>query len=220
MPEEFDLYQYEPLTICPEYRINVFKGTIINQYNRLLKTCHSKRKYDTVCIKGKSYNMSRLVYQQRNGEIPKGYMVDHIDDNPKNNAIYNLQLLTQSDNIKKSMPNRDLTYLKNNHSVSRKRNIKATCLETGEFTIYPSLYQCQKDLQINSGIIKMVCEKKNRCKTGKSKKDNKKYKFEYTQDLPQDNTKHRCECGGFHKDTPQGRYTHKNTKLHQQWLGK
>ncbi len=218
MPKEYDLYQYEPLKVCPDYRINVYKGTVINRYDRLLKKENPHRKYDAVCIKGKTYNLGRLVYRQHHGNIPKGMVIDHIDDNPKNNRIYNLQLLTQSDNVKKSMKNRDHTYLKNNHSVSRKRNIKATCLATNTSTIYPSLYQCQKDLHINSGIVKMVCEGKNKCKTGTSKKDHNKYTFEYTQAPVQDTSKHRCQCGGFHKNTPQGRHTHKKTKLHQQWM--
>ena len=41
------------------------------------------------------------------------------------------------------------------------------------------MYACQQNLGINAGIIKMVCEKINNCKTGISKNDGFSYKFEY-----------------------------------------
>lgn len=43
-----------------------------------------------------------------------------------------------------------------------------------------------KKMQINAGIVKMVCEQKNGCKTGISKKDCQSYKFQYInkKDLP------------------------------------
>jgi len=39
----------------------------------------------------------RFVWVQKNGEIPDGYEVHHIDDNPHNDNINNLQLLTEEE---------------------------------------------------------------------------------------------------------------------------
>lgn len=51
--------------------------------------------------KRKTYLLHRLVWEYFNGKIPSGMQVDHIDGNVNNNSIYNLQLLTQKQNIRK-----------------------------------------------------------------------------------------------------------------------
>ena len=50
------------------------------------------------------------------------------------------------------------------------------------------MYAVQQRLSINAGIVKMVCEGINNCKTGISKKDAHQYKLEYIQkeDMPDD----------------------------------
>ena len=44
---------------------------------------------------------SRLVYAYFIGDIPDNYDVDHIDNNPYNNQLYNLRLLTRDENLRK-----------------------------------------------------------------------------------------------------------------------
>lgn len=55
------------------------------------------------CYGGKTFvKWVRIVYQNYflNGkEIPDGYNVHHIDENPSNDAIYNLQLLTHGEHV-------------------------------------------------------------------------------------------------------------------------
>ena len=41
------------------------------------------------------------------------------------------------------------------------------------------MYAAQQRLGINAGIIKMVCEGLNKCKSGISKKDGQRYIFKY-----------------------------------------
>lgn len=48
--------------------------------------------------KGKYYSVHRLVWTAFNGEIPKGLQVNHIDENPLNNCIWNLNLMTCKEN--------------------------------------------------------------------------------------------------------------------------
>ena len=64
--------------------------------------------------------------------------------------------------------------------------MKATNSDTNEVSYYNSLYAVQQHLSINAGIVKMVCEGINNCKTGISKIDNHSYKFEYVkkEDMP------------------------------------
>ena len=40
----------------------------------------------------------RLVWETFNGEIPEGLEIDHMDNNRKNNALSNLQLVTRTEN--------------------------------------------------------------------------------------------------------------------------
>lgn len=60
--------------------------------------------YDVGLTKdGKTYTkkVSRLVAQAFIGPIPEGYFVDHIDCNKEHNYVTNLQIITNSENIKR-----------------------------------------------------------------------------------------------------------------------
>jgi len=50
--------------------------------------------------KGKS-RMHRIVWEFYEGRIPEGYHIDHIDNDPLNNDISNLQMLTPKEHAKK-----------------------------------------------------------------------------------------------------------------------
>lgn len=60
----------------------------------------------------KKFLVHRVVWECFNGEIPDKMDIDHIDNNPKNNSLDNLQLLNHADNLKKR--NIDYSYAKNN----------------------------------------------------------------------------------------------------------
>ena len=55
-------------------------------------------------VRGKgifSIPLSRFIYVWFNGDVPDGYVVDHIDNDPYNNHPDNLQILTISENLEK-----------------------------------------------------------------------------------------------------------------------
>ena len=133
----------------------------------------------------KHYFVHRFAYECFNGLIPDGKVIDHIN-NIKDNRLCNLQLLTPQENCKKSAGRRDYTFVAKNHQ--NKKCVKATNIDTNETSYYNSMYAIFQHLGINAGIVKMVCEGLNRCKTGISKQDNSHYKFEYVneQDMPDD----------------------------------
>ena len=93
--------------------------------------------------------------------------------------------MTPQENCKKSA-RRDYTFVAKNHQ--NKKCVKATNIDTNEISYYNSMYAIFQHLGINAGIVKMVCEGLNRCKTGISKQDNSHYNFEYVneQDMPDD----------------------------------
>ena len=132
----------------------------------------------------KTYFVHRFVWECFNGLIPDGEVIDHVNNIRDDNRICNLQLMTQQENCKKTAKKRDYTFVAKNHR--NKKCVKATNSDTNEVSYYNSLYAVHQHLGINAGIVKMVCEGINRCKTGILKKDNCYYKFEYVkkEDMP------------------------------------
>jgi len=54
--------------------------------------------YIRVRKNGKEYRAHRLIWELFYGEIPDGYVIDHIDGNVYNNSIENLRLATKLQN--------------------------------------------------------------------------------------------------------------------------
>ena len=96
----------------------------INRYHIVGGRAKTKRHYrmkitDAVCkhkyapekrypiisfsYKGKPVGLplARVIWAWFNSEVPAGYDVDHIDNDPHNNRLENLQLLTREQNLKK-----------------------------------------------------------------------------------------------------------------------
>ena len=132
----------------------------------------------------KGYYVHRFVYECFNGIIPDGKVIDHVNNIKDDNRLCNLQLMSQQENCKKSAKRRDYQFVAKNHQ--NKKCVKATNSDTNEVSYYNSMYAVNQHLGINAGVVKMVCEKINSCKTGISKIDNHCYKFEYVnkQDMP------------------------------------
>jgi len=71
------------------------------------KVTQSKKKYLQVRLfnkehlNGKLFYVHRLIWEVYNGEIPDDKTIDHIDGDPSNNCLSNLQLLSWRKNIKK-----------------------------------------------------------------------------------------------------------------------
>ena len=53
---------------------------------------------------------------------------------------------------------------------------------TTEVEYYNSTSAAEKDLRINTGIVKLICDEKKYYKTSKSKKDGCSYRFEYSNE--------------------------------------
>ena len=132
----------------------------------------------------KSYQVHRFIWECFNGIIPDDKVIDHINNDKEDNRLYNLRLVTHQQNCKKSAKDRDYTFAANN--CKNRRCVKATNKNTNEVTYFYSLYAVNQHIGINAGIVKMVCEGLNNCKSGVSKKDGNSYTFQYIKrdDLP------------------------------------
>ena len=94
-------------------------------------------------------------------------VVDHINNIKTDNRLENLQLITQSQNIKKeNRKGKKLPSIR----------VRATNINSGESSDYHSIYECSKRLDINHSSIYHVLN--GIYKTATSKLDKNKYKFE------------------------------------------
>lgn len=59
--------------------------------------------YTHVALQGKHYTVHKIVWCTFNGPVPKGYVIDHINNDRADNRLCNLQLLTNAENVQKGM---------------------------------------------------------------------------------------------------------------------
>ena len=88
---------YEEATGLPWTTKNNRHGTD-GKLKRL--TCKNSRGYYYVKINGEMKSWHRLIYEYFEGPIPEGFQVDHINNVRTDNRIENLQLLTNKENVR------------------------------------------------------------------------------------------------------------------------
>ena len=116
----------------------------------------------------KYYLKHRFIFECFHGKINNAKLVvDHINNIKTDNRLQNLQLITQSQNMKKE------------HRKGENRppiRVRATNINSGESFDYNSINECSRGLDIHFGSICSVL--KGITKTATSKIDKNKYKFE------------------------------------------
>jgi len=137
----------------------------------------------------KHYLVHRFIWECFNGIIPDGKVIDHINNNKEDNRLCNLQLMTQQKNRKKTAKYLDYSFVAQNRK--NRKCVKATNKDTNEVTYFKSMHAVKQFININPGIVKMVCEGYHGYKSSVSKKDGCNYTFEYIkeEDLPEDHKK-------------------------------
>lgn len=109
-------------------------GTTRIVHEKILRPSYHKAGYPQVVLckngKTKSWPVHKLMAITWLGHVPSGFdeVVDHIDNNPKNNNLSNLQITTHSHNCTKDKNPRGYSYHKKNgtYVVSYTRNKKRT----------------------------------------------------------------------------------------------
>ncbi len=109
-----------------------------------------------VCLfkngKYKNYTLSRIVWETFKGEIPYNYQIDHINNQPSDNRLQNLQCITASENNKK-------IYV-DNPTYKYTKATKIKCLNNGK--IYLSQRDAARDLNIDYRFINSVLKGKHK----------------------------------------------------------
>lgn len=73
--------------------------------------------------RNKSLTLSKFLYAWFKGTVPAGYDVDHIDNDPFNNDLDNLQLLTRKENIAKRLVDNPDSWI-NQYGQKKEKNDK------------------------------------------------------------------------------------------------
>ena len=82
------------------------EGKVYNKFNKELGYNDSKgyKRFDIAKDnKRQQYQIHRFVWEAFNGPIPEDKVVDHINENPQDNRLDNLQLLERGENSSKSL---------------------------------------------------------------------------------------------------------------------
>lgn len=96
--------QWYPVAFSPLYGVNK-DGEMVNFKTGKIIQGSNRNGYKRFEYEDHVYSIHRLIYETFNGPIPEGMLVDHIDGNRSNNALSNLRLVTQSNNMKSAMEN-------------------------------------------------------------------------------------------------------------------
>lgn len=123
----------------------------------------------------KRYTTNRFVWKCYNGLIPEGKVIFYINKNKSDDRLCNLQMTTADRLMKDS--NRD--YSNNRYNFKNKKNVKAVNCTTNDVSCHKSIYAAGTYLGVNTGCIKMICDKEYGQKTSQSKVNGCSYRFEY-----------------------------------------
>ena len=115
----------------------------IKRRNKVMNYKPDEKGYTTIMIKRHRFKLHQIVLQTFCPEgIQNGYVVDHIDRNPRNNRLSNLR-----------WANREIQYLNRNNSAKQSYK-KVYCIETN--TIYPSCRIAESELNITHNTVARV----------------------------------------------------------------
>lgn len=155
------------------------------KYKKFLKPQTRKDGYQQVCLtdnNGKlhSEKVHKIIYFAVNGllEYPKGYEINHKDENKENNHISNLELVTRKENLNwGSYKERMAKAMKGNTNSPQKR--VGAFNENGELVMaFPSIMEAQRN-GYNQGAVSACCRN---CYMSESNNKYKGFEWRYLEE--------------------------------------
>ena len=108
----------------------------------------------------KDFMIHNLVYCIFNGisNIPKGYIIDHVNSNKTDNTLTNLRLITLSENVKSAL------YTTKTNSSCKK--VEQLTLLNEHISFFDSCAEAARALGLDTSTISKVCRGKNKSHGG------------------------------------------------------
>jgi hypothetical protein len=124
------------------FSVSTYGRIISLATGRLIKTSLDKYGYERLCINvgsrtdGSRHHLNLKVHQMVaetfiSPQPEKGYSVDHLDHNPRNNRVENLEWVTRSENIKRAWRDGLCDFMYGNH-FSRDYYLRKHALERND----------------------------------------------------------------------------------------
>ena len=89
------------------YDLDPMKGTVRKKTTGKVMGWADHNGYQKISIKGKVYQLHRIIFYMYHRRKPGSKVIDHIDGNKKNNCILNLRLVSHGDNTRNTQAQRD-----------------------------------------------------------------------------------------------------------------
>lgn len=150
------------------FKNNAIAYAINNRYKGLMagsiskKTKRSNTEYMVIKVANISEKVHRIIWILRNGTIPDGMHIDHIDNNGLNNSISNLRIVTQSKNQRnKLLQKSNITGVNgvNWHKSAKQWQARITDnngnrIDLGRFSNFDEAVNVRKSFEIEYGYLK------------------------------------------------------------------
>lgn len=152
-PEQIKEEEWTDLSIDSNYAASK-NGYILNKKTNYIIKGSDRNGYKRITLKGKVYSIHRIIWELFNGSIPEGQIIDHIDGNRSNNALNNLRLVSQSENMNNAQ--------KNNHKGQKV--IYQYNLEGKFIKKYLSIQEAADAMNVTHAAIRSAAQRKGTCK--------------------------------------------------------
>lgn len=131
------------------YSVSKF-GTVYDKIrDKIVKPCLSNRGYEVISVKYEGKwrvkGVHQLVWEAFNGKIPKGFEINHIDENKQNNVLPNLNLLSHKANMRWGTRSERVSKANTNNPKRCKFVIQKN-LQGEVIKIWPSIREIQRQL--------------------------------------------------------------------------
>lgn len=103
----------------------------------------------------RNHTTSRILWEAFNGKIPDGYEVNHIDENPDNNCLWNLNLMTPKENTNWASGNERRSRAKINGKCAKR--VLQYDLDGNFIKEWPSVSEIGRQLGYGVGNISECC---------------------------------------------------------------
>lgn len=129
-------------------------GKLVLRKGKILKPFLNADGYSVINLyknrKRKFYLGHRLIWETFNGEVPKGFEINHIDENKQNNILSNLNLLTHRDNCNWGSRNERI-------GEPQSKPVIQKSLQGEVVKIWPSANEIHRQLGYGQGNICSCC---------------------------------------------------------------